>query len=129
MRPRIICHMVSSIDGRLHPSRYSVPAAGVDGARLRRHYEEVAAKLDGEGWIVGRTTAAEIAEGQARTAADVGGDLRGTHVADRKDRDLAGALDTIGGAFGVRPLLLEGGGAIKGDTVWLRYGAEDAPGP
>ena len=27
MRPKIICHMVSSIDGRLHPSRFtSTPA-------------------------------------------------------------------------------------------------------
>lgn len=178
MRPKIICHMVSSIDGRLHPSRYSVPAAGVDGTRLRQHYEEVAAKLDGEGWIVGRTTMSEIAKGTAGTPAVLGHDLRGTHVAERKDRDLAiaidphgkvhygqdnaggdhlvavlgegvsdaylaelredgvsylfagptgrdlaGAMDTLGEAFGVRTLLLEGGGAING--AFLKAGLID----
>ncbi|WP_267354094.1 MULTISPECIES: RibD family protein [unclassified Methylobacterium] len=178
MRPKIICHMVTSIDGRLHPSRFSGPAAGVDGGILRRHYEEVAGRLDGEGWIVGRTTMAEIAKGQPRTPAMVPGDLRETHMADRKGRDLAvavdpqgkvhygrddaggdhlvavlgegvsdaylaelredgvsylfagpdghdlrRAMDTLGETFGVRTLLLEGGGAING--AFLKAGLID----
>ncbi|MEH3146451.1 MAG: dihydrofolate reductase family protein [Methylobacterium frigidaeris] len=178
MRPKIICHMVSSVDGRLLVGRWTPPAAGIEAGLHHRHYEEVAGRLGGEGWIVGRTTMAEIAEGQPRTPASVPGGLRGTHVADRKGRDLAvaidphgkvhygrddvggdhvvavlgedvpdaylaelredgvsylfagpdgrdlaGALDTLGQAFGVGTLLLEGGGAING--AFLKAGLID----
>src|SRR4051794_17591906 len=48
-RPRIICHMLSSVDGK------------IDGESLRRvmpegEYEAVGAKLKGDAWICGRTT-------------------------------------------------------------------------
>lgn len=96
MRPRIICHMGSSVDGRLHPSRWTPPAAGIERGLVHRYYEETAARLDAEGWIVGRTTMAEIAEGHPRKAAAVPGDLRRTHVGERKGRDLAVAIDPHG---------------------------------
>ena len=38
IRPRIICHMVTSIDGRLLVDRWTRPAAGIDAGRLRGHY-------------------------------------------------------------------------------------------
>ena len=63
MRPEIICHMVSSIDGRLLVDRFSPPAAGVDGARLRRHYDEVYRRFGADGWMVGRVTMEEFAHG------------------------------------------------------------------
>lgn len=49
MRPHIICHMLSSLDGR------------IDGAVLKAvmgegEYEATGAKLDGDAWICGRTT-------------------------------------------------------------------------
>ncbi|ACL62477.1 RibD family protein [Methylobacterium nodulans] len=96
MRPKIICHMVSSIDGRLHPSRFTVPAAGVDGDRLRRHYDEVAARFGAQGWMVGRKTMQEIAKGAARTPAGAGVSSREPFVGNRKGRDLAVAIDPHG---------------------------------
>lgn len=178
MRPKIICHMVSSVDGRLLVGRWTPPAAGIEIGLLHHHYEEVADRLGGEGWIVGRTTMAEIAKAQPRTPASIPDGLRGNHVADRQGRDLAvaidphgkvhygrdqgggdhvvavlgegvpdaylaelredgvsylfagpdgrdlaGALDTLGEAFGVRTLLLEGGGAING--AFLKAGLID----
>ncbi|MDQ0473196.1 RibD family protein [Labrys wisconsinensis] len=170
MRPRIICHMVSSIDGRLLVERWTAPAAGIDRALLHRHYEEVAARLGGEGWIVGRKTMEAYARRTtARPAKAAGPQRRDTHLADRRGRDLAVAidphgrlhygqghaggdhivavlgedvpdaylaelrqdgvsylfagpdghdlplaLDILGEAFGVRTLLLEGGGRING---------------
>jgi 5-amino-6-(5-phosphoribosylamino)uracil reductase len=178
MLPRIICHMVSSVDGRLLVGRWTPPAAGIEKGLLHRQYEEVAGQLGGDGWIVGRTTMAEIAKGQPRAPASVDGDLRRTHVADRRGRDvavavdphgkvhygqdnaggdhvvavlgegvtdaylaelredgvsylfagpdgrdLAGAMDTLGEAFGLRTLLLEGGGAING--AFLKAGLID----
>jgi len=41
MRPYIICHMGMSIDGRLHPSRFTAAAADVSPDILRGHYEKV----------------------------------------------------------------------------------------
>ena len=49
MRPRVICHMLSSVDGK------------IDGASLRAvtgegEYEATGAKLNGDAWVCGRTT-------------------------------------------------------------------------
>ncbi|WP_082478835.1 MULTISPECIES: RibD family protein [unclassified Methylobacterium] len=178
MRPRIICHMGSSIDGRLHPSRWTPPATGIADGLVHRYYEETAARLGGEGWIVGRTTMAEIAKGHPRMPSAIPASLRRTHLGDRKGRDLAvaidphgkvhygrddaggdhvvavlgegvsdaylaelredgvsylfagpegrdlsAAMDTLGAAFGVRTLLLEGGGIING--AFLKAGLID----
>ena len=99
MRPKIICHMVSSIDGRLLVDRWSEPAAGVDGAMLLRHYDEVAARLDNQGWIVGRKTMEGYAKGAAG-GTPIGGTVepspRETHTAERGERDIAVAIDPHG---------------------------------
>lgn len=73
--------MVSSVDGRLLTGRWTPPAAGNEAGLLHSHNEEVAGRLDGKGWIVGRTTMAEISKSWPRTLASVPGDLRGTHLA------------------------------------------------
>jgi 5-amino-6-(5-phosphoribosylamino)uracil reductase len=173
MRPRIICHMTSSIDGRLLVGRWTPPAAGIDRVRLRGYYEEVAARLGGEGWIVGRKTMAEMVKGGAAPTAPTPGALpRETFIARRRGRSLAvaidpygrlrygednvggdhvvavlgeqvsdhylaalrdvgvsylfagsdgselgRAMDTLGDAFGVRKILLEGGGTINGSFL------------
>jgi riboflavin biosynthesis pyrimidine reductase len=96
MRPKIICHMVTSIDGRLHPSRFTAPASGVNSAVLRRHYDSVADGFKAEGWVVGRTTMQEIAKGVARPIAAARSFPRETHLADRRDRNLAVAIDPHG---------------------------------
>jgi riboflavin biosynthesis pyrimidine reductase len=169
MRPYIICHMGTSIDGRLHPSRFTAPAAGVSAAALRRHYEAVHDRFEAEGWIVGRVTMAEMAKGRERPVAaasplarephlghrngrnlaiaidpfgrihygqdNVGGDhvvaVLGEQVSDAylaelhedgasyifagpKGEDLPGAMEQLAAVFGVKRLLLEGGGRING---------------
>src|SRR5271157_203817 len=169
MRPKIICHMMSSIDGRLLADRWSAPAAGIGADALFRHYDQVAARLDADGWIAGRKTMQGYANGSARTPRAVGDNPRGPYIADRKGRDIAvavdprgklhygqdnasgdhivavvgeqvsdsylaelredgvsylfagpnghdlrHAMDSLGEAFGVKSLLLEGGGIING---------------
>ena len=49
MRPHVICHMLSSVDGK------------IDGAALRAvtgegEYEATGGKLNGDAWMCGRTT-------------------------------------------------------------------------
>lgn len=169
MRPYIICHMTTSIDGRLHPSRFTAPAAGVSKEVFRKHYERTYQGFEADGWIVGRKTMSEMAKGTERSVAaapkvpreahiaerrgrklavaidpsgrvhygkdDVGGDhavaVLGTHVTDAylselrqdgvsyvfagaKGDDLSGALEQLAALFGVKKLLLEGGGKING---------------
>jgi riboflavin biosynthesis pyrimidine reductase len=97
MRPKIICHMMSSIDGRLFVDRWTAPAAGIKAATLREYYDEIASRFDNDGWIVGRKTMEEMIEGTpSRTVKKAGGDLRTTHIADRKGRDVAVAVDPHG---------------------------------
>ncbi len=96
MRPKIICHMVTSIDGKLHPSRFTRPAAGVDAGRLRKHYDEVSAKFGAQGWMCGRVTMQEISKGKARTTTGPGITSREPFIGDRRDRDLAVAIDPHG---------------------------------
>ncbi|QEX23218.1 2-hydroxy-3-oxopropionate reductase [Hypericibacter adhaerens] len=178
MRPKIICHMVSSIDGRLLTDRWTPPAAGIDADLLHGHYDRVAARLDAEGWIVGRKTMEEFADGSPRAVRVPAGNLRETHIASRSGRnvavaidpqgrihygkdnaggdhviavlgervpdaylaelredgvsylfagpdgqDLHRAVDALGDSFGIRRILLEGGGRING--AFLKAGLID----
>ena len=162
MRPHIICHMLSSVDGR------------IDGSVLRNvtggEYEETGAELKGDAWICGRVTMQQhfaerdlfvsgsnrpagpqpvhVARRSGSYAISVdtqgtlrwpGGDLDGDHlicvVSERAmddylsmlrekgisyvvcggtSVDLARAVDLLGEHFGIRTLLLEGGGRING---------------
>ncbi|MDO5532154.1 dihydrofolate reductase family protein [Sutterella sp.] len=180
----ITCHMIASLDGRLLPARWSEPAEPYDVSGV---YEAAASKLEGEGWIVGRTTISEYCE-EIRTAepaplraegepvpegftGDRGGrliavafDPKGklrpglstlptgehlvlvlsprvaeSHLAELRSQGvsyvfegaegdeaarMAAALDAIEARFGVKHLLLEGGGIING--AFLKAGLIDA---
>jgi riboflavin biosynthesis pyrimidine reductase len=99
MRPKIICHMVSSIDGRLMVDRYSAPASGIDSDTLRQHYDLISERFLGDGWLVGRATMEEVIDdfpGELRQASPATDGLRGTHVADRQGRNLAVCFDPKG---------------------------------
>jgi riboflavin biosynthesis pyrimidine reductase len=125
MRPKIICHMVTSIDGRLHPSRFTAPASGIDAAVLRRHYDGVADGFKAEGWMVGRTTMQEIAKGAARPVAATRSFSRDTYRADRRNRNLAVAIDPHGKVhYGKDNALGDHVVAILGENVPDAYLAE-----
>src|SRR4051794_30121708 len=172
MRPRIICHMLSSVDGK------------IDGASLRAvmpdgDYEATGATLNGDAWVCGRTTMQQhFAEDErfvprsnapagpqppfvARRADSYavsvdtlgklnwsGGDLDGDHlicvvservpadylsmlrekqisyiVAGQSSVNLAQVVGQLGEHFGIRTLLLEGGGHING--AFLEAGLVD----
>lgn len=175
-RPRVICHMLTSVDGRI------VTAGWPLSAGARKQYELVHASNEPDGWMCGRVTMEPFAKG-VRSEAEVArvhssgapredfrapgdydsfafaidpsgrlawesNEIDGDHVvavlservsdeylaflrergvsyifAGAKDIDLARALDTIGAHFGVRTLMLEGGGRINGEM--LRAGLID----
>jgi riboflavin biosynthesis pyrimidine reductase len=163
MRPRIICHMLSSIDGKIDGE--SLGDVMPDG-----EYEATGTRLKGDGWVCGRTTMQQhFAEPKtfvskskkrggpqpvfvARKAGSyavcvdttgklvwASGDLDGDHlicvVSERapkdyldmlRDRavsyvvcgkesvDLKEGVSKLREHFGIRTLLLEGGGHING---------------
>lgn len=177
-RPRVICHMAASVDGRIVVKGWP----GSVAAAVRREYEIVHTSYAAVGWICGRVTmgafasatrsedeVARVYEGRvpredfrapgeftsfafaidprgrlAWAASDIDGDhvvailssrvsdeylsfLRGRGVsyllAGERDVDLATALEKIGATFGVRTLMLEGGGKLNGGM--LRAGLID----
>ena len=163
MRPYIICHMLSSVDGKIDSA--ALRAVTGDG-----EYEATAAKLNGDAWICGRTTmqqhfaenepfvsaanrpagpqpafVARRAKSYAISVDTMGklrwreGDLGADHltcvvseqvpedylamlrekgisyiVCGKSSVDLADAVNRLGEHFGIRTLLLEGGGHING---------------
>ena len=172
MRPRVICHMAISIDGRIVVDGWPDSVASA----VRREYERVHASYAPDGWLCGRVTMEPFAKG-ARPDADVAreytserarddfvapgshdsfafavdargrldwqsNDIDGDHVvamlservsdeylarlrergvsyllAGGRDVDLSRAIEKIGDRFGVRTLMLEGGGRINGSML------------
>src|SRR5688572_18387796 len=177
-RPRVICHMAASIDGRIVVDGWPSAVASA----VRREYEAVHASYEADGWICGRVTMEPFAGGlRPETAVahervggapredyrapgdfdsfafavdasgrlawetnDIDGDpvvaILSERVSDEylaflrergvsyllagaRDVHLPLALEKIGALFGVRTLMLEGGGRINGGM--LRAGLVD----
>ena len=169
-RPRVICHMMCSIDGRILTDGWPLSAEG------RKQYEKVHATYDAQGWLCGRVTMEQhfaqgvrsneaiaaqyhgparedfVASGDHDSfafAVDTHGrlawdrsDIDGDHVVailservsdqylaflrergvsyllcGAPDVDLTEALEKIAARFGVRTLMLEGGGKINGSML------------
>ena len=172
MKPYIICHMVSSVDGKIDGK--SLSSVMADG-----EYEATGAKLKGDAWICGRTTMQQhfaqkkpfisesgkpagprpvfVARRAKSYAISVdtrgklhwsGGDLDGDHlicvvseqapedyldmlqqagvsyiVTGKASVNLRKAVNQLRKHFGIRTLLLEGGGHING--AFLQAGLVD----
>ena len=175
-RPRVICHMMTSLDGRILTDGWPLSPDG------RKQYEQVHASYESDGWLCGRVTMEQHFAQGTRPEAEVkkehkgapredfvapgehesyafaldehgrlawdSNDIDGDHVVailservsdeylgflrDKKvsyllcgvrDVDLALMLEKIASRFGVKTLMLEGGGRINGSL--LRAGLID----
>lgn len=96
MRPKIICHMVSSIDGRLIADRWTDPAAGLHRKTLLAHYEDVASRFAADAWLVGRKTMERHYAEVSKVSGEAGSTPREPHLADRGERGLAVCVDPHG---------------------------------
>jgi riboflavin biosynthesis pyrimidine reductase len=59
MKPYVICHMVSSVDGRILGSRWRPEGVGTG------LFERLHERLGGDAWLVGRVTGQEFAKAEA----------------------------------------------------------------
>ena len=96
MRPKITCHMVTSLDGRLHPDRWTDPVGGRIGDLIDKHYDATAECLEAGGWIAGRKTMAAYAEREEMPDLLAEPQARPFHAPDRAGRNLAVAIDPSG---------------------------------
>lgn len=92
--PRVICHMMASVDGRIAPGGWPLTA------EERRQYEEVHASYEADGWLCGRRTMEPFA-GATRPDAEVagqpsGGASRHDHIVSGAHGPFAFALDPSG---------------------------------
>ncbi|WP_294393777.1 RibD family protein [uncultured Sphingomonas sp.] len=115
MKPDVVCLMNSSIDGRLHPSRYTESPDG-DAKAWGEVYETIHASLNGDAWIVGRVTMAEMSKAGPHAPADPNAVERPVHVAGKAD-SYAVALDQGG-------KLHFAGATVGGDHVIVLLGAQ-----
>jgi riboflavin biosynthesis pyrimidine reductase len=95
MKPHVSILMVTSIDGRLHPSRFT---ASPDGTRRdwSGQYEKVHASLQANAWLVGRVTMAEMSKSGAHAPPGPWKVERPIHVAKTDVATFAVALDPSG---------------------------------
>ena len=95
MKPLVTILMVTSIDGRLHPSRFT---SSPDGGRREwsAEYEKVHASLQGDAWLVGRVTMAEMSKAAAHPPSTAAAVRRPIHVAKKDAVSFAVALDASG---------------------------------
>jgi riboflavin biosynthesis pyrimidine reductase len=95
MKPHVSILMVTSIDGRLHPSRFT---ASPDGTRRdwSGQYEKVHASLKANAWLVGRVTMAEMSRIGPHAPSGPWKVERPIHVAKTDVATFAVALDPSG---------------------------------
>jgi len=95
-RPRVICHMAASVDGRIVVGGWPDAVA----AAVRREYERTHASFNADGWICGRITMEPFA-GATRPESEVtrehaGGVAREDYVAPGEYDSFAFAVDPSG---------------------------------
>ena len=91
MKPYVICHMNSSIDGRILGSRWR-PAEN----RMAGLFERIHEELGGGSWLIGRVTSSEYAKAQAYPSRTDQTYPRGPWFARRGAKAYGIALDTEG---------------------------------
>lgn len=66
MKPYVLCHMVTSVDGRIWGSRWR-PRSNVVPNLFERLHDQLVAEHGGGSWLCGRVTAQEFARGKGKT--------------------------------------------------------------
>jgi riboflavin biosynthesis pyrimidine reductase len=95
MKPNVICHMIASLDGSLHPSRCTTSPDG-SRAEWSEIYEEIHRAFKGDAWLVGRVTMAEMSKAGPHAPMQYSAVERPHHFATGSTGPYAIALDPSG---------------------------------
>lgn len=107
-RPRVICHMMSSVDGRIVTTGWPLSPEG------SRQYEQLHATYEPDAWMCGRVTMEQHFAAGARPDAEV---AREHHGAERDDFVAPGEHESFAIALDARGKLVWDLGDIDGDHV------------
>ena len=107
-RPRVICHMMASVDGRIVTDGWPVSAEG------RRQYELIHTTYEPDGWICGRVTMQLHFAAGTRTDAEIAREYRG---GPREDFVAPGEHESFAMAVDPRGKLVWESGEVEGDHV------------
>lgn len=107
-RPRVICHMMASVDGRI------VVDGWPESDELRAEYESIHESYDADGWICGRVTMEPFAR-QTRSEPEIASDVPGDP--DRDDYVAPGLHESFAFAIDARGRLAWESNDIGGDHV------------
>jgi len=107
-RPRVICHMMASVDGRIVVSGWPL------SDELRSEYESVHESYEADGWICGRLTMEPFAK-RLRSDSEIANEVAGN--AGRDDYVAPGAHDSFAFAVDARGRLAWESNDIGGDHV------------
>jgi 2,5-diamino-6-(ribosylamino)-4(3H)-pyrimidinone 5'-phosphate reductase len=90
MKPHVICHTFTSIDGRIKQTIWGLPEPA-------KYFEEPAAQIKADAWLVGRVTMQEFSSRKKHKFRSVSGkDLRKDFVALQTSRTYAVVIDPSG---------------------------------
>lgn len=95
MKPHVICHMMSPLDGQLVVNQWSA-STGRSPDDLVAEYDRVHDDLECDAWIAGRAVGEEFADGQPHPPSDHGPVARPVHVARAGAADYAILIDQDG---------------------------------
>ncbi len=109
MRPYVICHMCTSIDGKILTQRWGRLPSGESGAAL---FERTAARFGVSAWLVGTTTMREFAHGGVKLGTAPARIERVDRIADPRARRFGIGADARG-------VLRYRRGEVAGDHIVL----------
>lgn len=93
MKPEVICHIMSSVDGRLLPSRWTPPFDGTAPSALLGEYAALARKLDTDAWMFGKATAREAFPYKFMPKSSSHPEAGKIHIAERRSARLFITVD------------------------------------
>ena len=116
MKPYVVCHMMTSLDGRILPQRWT---SSPDGGRKdwTATYAAVHEKLAGDAWLVGRVTMAELSPALAHPPSIFAPPPRPSHFAAGRAKPYAIAVDPSAKLHFDRP-------DIDGDSIVVLLGGD-----
>jgi riboflavin biosynthesis pyrimidine reductase len=116
MKPHVSILMLTSVDGSLHPSRFTTSPEGTR-RDWSAQYEQVHASLHGNAWLVGRVTMAEMSKAAAHAPPAPWKVQKPIHVAKTSSQMFAIALDPGG-------KIHFAGGKVAGDDAIALLGRD-----
>lgn len=60
MKPKVICHIMCSVDGHIQVERWTKPADGTPKSELMKTYSEIGRMLSTDAWTFGKNTVCDI---------------------------------------------------------------------